>query len=463
MQGVPAAIFVEYEEVKDLASPSSLGVTATDNSKAKMTVHVSENTVEGACATEYKLIRTWDVADPCGNSNSEEQVINVVDHTPPIIEIPDDETVECDAIPLICEVKVSVAFTDHPDVNLEVHESEVILSGQHDYSYRIIRSWWVQDCAGNMVEADQTLVVQDTTKPVFTRIYPDTTTDCDCETDSELFQIDALDNCEGVLDSVLPDITKVDGSSQDNYVVYRQWSAQDTSGNVAEHVQTVTVQDITPPTWCEDEELPSTLMYEQCDSVPPRPELKAQDDCDPEIIVAFTEETIKGDCDNNYRLKRTWVATDRSGNSLSHTTEVIVSDAFPPTLLNTQEKLCLWPANGKIAVYKHASEALIDVVDNCGSVETTIANCTSSEVTTIESCVYNAAQDTLYLKIEQNSLAGRTYKVTATVVDGCGNRRNNAVKKIWIPPTQEQFNAAIDDATCSGTGADNYISSIPNF
>jgi len=236
-----------------------------------------------------------------------------------------------------------------------------------------------------------------------------------------------------------------------------------TSGNVAEHVQIVTVQDITPPVWCEDEELPSSLMYEQCDSVPPHPELKAQDDCDPEIAVVFTEETIKGECNNNYKLKRTWVATDRSGNSLSHTTEVIVSDAFPPTLLNTQEKLCLWPDNGKIAVYKHASEALIDVVDNCGLVETTIANCTSSEVTAIESCVYDASQDTLYLKIEQNSLAGRTYKVTATVVDECGNRRNNAVKKIWIPPTQEKFDAAINDATCSGTGADNYISSIPNF
>jgi len=246
-------------------------------------------------------------------------------------------------------------------------------------------------------------------------------------------------------------------------VVNREWTVLDTSGNSNHYVQVVTVEDVTPPVWCEDDEsLPDQMYYEQCDSVPPAPELKATDDCDPAVIVSFTEETITGECNHNYKVIRVWTATDRSGNLISHTTEISVSDSMAPTLINTAEKLCLWPANGMVAVYNRASETLIDVMDNCGPVETTIASCNATDGTP-NACAYNVVQDILYVKIIANSPTGRTFKVVSSVKDECDNVRNNAIKKIWVIQSKEKYDEAIDLGDCSGTGAYHYISAIPNF
>merc|ERR1712130_498184 len=185
------------------------------------------------------------------------------------------------------------------------------------------------------------------------------------------------------------------------------------------------------------EELPAKMFFEQCDNVPPVPELKAQDDCDPKVTVTFNEESIKGSCKDSYRLKRTWTAVDRSGNSMSHMSEIVV--------------------------YEEASRSLIDAVDNCGSVETSIISCNSTDGSESKTCAYNSNQDILYVKIEQNSLLGRTYKVSAIIKDQCGNVRKNAVKRIWILPSKSKFDEAIELGDCSGTGAHRYISAIPHF
>jgi hypothetical protein len=277
-----------------------------------------------------------------------------------------------------------------------------------------------------------------------------------------MFQIDALDNCDGAIMDITPETIKVQGTSADFYTVYRTWTSHDSTGNVASYVQTVTVQDVTPPEWCEGEELPAAMLYEQCDSVPPHPEIKAQDDCDPAVQVVYSEDTVAGGCTDTFTLHRQWTATDRSGNSISHTTTIEVSDSIPPMLINTQEKFCLWPANGMVAVYSHASASLIDVVDNCGTVATTITSCNSTEPTQVASCSYNAVQDTLYLKIEQYSGAGRTYTVSSLNRDQCGNEKTGK-KKIWIPASQQAYDTAVGEGECGGTGANHYISTIPNF
>merc|ERR1712130_48013 len=333
LSGIPSETFVEYSDLKDFEEPSTKGVTASDNSKAKMTITVSESKVNGACATVYKLIRKWTATDPCGNTAEESQIINVVDSTPPDINLPGDETVECDAIPVVCEVKINSPL-DHPDHGLDIDKSEKTIPGPHRHNYRLVRTWSVEDCAGNKASHDQTIYVRDLTPPVFTKKYANETANCDCETNTELFQIDALDNCDGIVQGIRPEVNVVKGSSADNYEVHRKWSAHDSSGNVAVHIQTVVVQDIKPPGWCDEEELPAKMFFEQCDNVPPVPELKAQDDCDPKVTVTFNEESIKGSCKDSYRLKRTWTAVDRSGNSMSHMSEIVVSDSLAPTLLS---------------------------------------------------------------------------------------------------------------------------------
>lgn len=461
LDGIPDAVFTEFELLTNLDPPSTTGVTATDNSQSTMTVYVTEATVVGNCATEYKLVRTWTVQDPCGNSASEDQTINIIDATPPDIDEPADETVECDAVPLICDVKVN-ASPDHPDSSLSVSHVQVTLSGNHEYHYQLVRSWWVVDCAGNQASHDQTITVKDTTPPVFTRIYTDETTECDCESNTELYQINALDNCEGLLVAVTPDQVTISTTSEDDYIVTRTWTSRDSSNNIASYVQTVVVQDETKPEWCEVQALPPTLVYTQCDSVPPHPEIKAQDDCDPAIEVVFSEHRVNGNCDDTFSLTRTWSATDRSGNLLTHETTINVSDSMVPTMINTDEMLCLWPANGMVAVYSHASASLVDVVDNCGHILTSITSCNSTEPGQATSCAYNAASDTLYVEIQATSQAGRTYTVSSLNTDRCANEKVGK-KKIYIPSSEADYNTKIENGLCGGTGANHYISVIPTF
>lgn len=461
LDGIPIGAYYEFELLTNLDPPSTTGVTATDNSQSTMTVQVTEATVVGNCATEYKLVRTWTVQDPCGNSASEDQTITIDDNTPPDIDQPQDETVECDAVPLICDVKVN-ASPDHPDSSLSVSHVQETLSGNHDYHYQLVRSWWVDDCAGNQASHDQTITVKDTTPPVFTRIYTDETTECDCESNTELYKIDALDNCEGLLVAVTPEQVTIATTSEDAYTVTRTWTSRDSSNNIASYVQTVVVQDETKPEWCEVLALPPTLVYTQCDSVPPHPEIKAQDDCDPAIQVVFSEHRVNGNCDDTFSLTRTWSATDRSGNLLTHETTINVSDSMVPTMINTDEMLCLWPANGMVAVYSHASASLVDVVDNCGHILTSITSCNSTEPGQATSCAYNAASDTLYVEIQATSQAGRTYTVSSLNIDRCANEKVGK-KKIYIPSSEADYNTKSNNGLCGGTGANHYISVIPTF
>lgn len=332
------------------------------------------------------------------------------------------------------------------------------LSGTHDNEYRLIRSWWVEDCANNEASHIQTLVIQDTSAPVLTRLEPDITTECDCDTSVEGFNIEALDNCDGIREVTLT-VAKINGISDDFYTVYRTWFSIDISGNSVEHIQTVTVVDNTVPEWCDA--IPKNMDYNQCDDVPSAPELKAKDECDPSVSVTYHETRKNLECSHNYILEREWIAVDRSGNQISHKSTIQVEDSISPTLLNLDEKFCLWPANGMIAVYARASETLIDVVDNCGSVESMIKSCNSSEVDTSRTdCAYNALNDVLYVRIEQTSGSGREYRIHSSNNDECGNSKNG-FKKIWIPPSQEAYDSAINNDECSGTGADNYISSMP--
>ncbi|MBP6184103.1 MAG: T9SS type A sorting domain-containing protein [Saprospiraceae bacterium] len=60
----------------------------------------NENFAQGACLGEGVYTRTWTATDACNNTITHTQTITVIDDIPPVFnEIPQDLTVECDAIP----------------------------------------------------------------------------------------------------------------------------------------------------------------------------------------------------------------------------------------------------------------------------------------------------------------------------------------------------------------------------
>ena len=54
--------------------------------------------MEGACAQEYTIARTWTATDACGNTSTCLQTITIEDSTPPAFTIcAADITIECTA------------------------------------------------------------------------------------------------------------------------------------------------------------------------------------------------------------------------------------------------------------------------------------------------------------------------------------------------------------------------------
>ncbi|MEM7247986.1 MAG: hypothetical protein AAF533_21815 [Acidobacteriota bacterium] len=94
-----------------------------------------------------------------------------------------------------------------------------------------------------------------------------------------------------------------------------------------------------------------------CDAVPKPPEVTATDACDPNPSVVLDEVTVEGPCPDTFTLRRTWTATDDSGNTASGTQVVSVSDTTPPVFSDMPESLlveCTAPA-----------PPVITVVDDC--------------------------------------------------------------------------------------------------
>ena len=70
---IPADYTAECSDDLDQSMP-----TATDNCD-EVSITVAEETIPGACANEYTLVRTFTASDDCGNASTATQTITVQD------------------------------------------------------------------------------------------------------------------------------------------------------------------------------------------------------------------------------------------------------------------------------------------------------------------------------------------------------------------------------------------------
>ncbi len=311
-------------------------VTASDNCDQDVSIDFDEIRTDGPCEDNYTLTRTWTATDNCGNFIVHTQTITVEDTTNPVWDqvMPDDLTVECDAVPAPfnpvtasdnCDPDVDVSFeedsTQDPDDGSCGHEN-----------YTLTRTWTATDNCGNFIVHTQIITVEDTTDPVWDQVMPDDlTVECDA-VPAPFAPVTASDNCDSdVLIEFQESSTQdpdEDSCGHENYTLTRTWTATDNCGNSIVHTQTITVEDTTNPVW--DQVMPDDLTVE-CDAVPePFAPVNASDNCDSEVLIVFEEVRTDGPCEDTYTLTRTWTATDNCGNSIQHVQVIEVEDTTDP-------------------------------------------------------------------------------------------------------------------------------------
>ncbi|WP_281238022.1 gliding motility-associated C-terminal domain-containing protein [Flavobacterium praedii] len=360
VEALPANVTVECSAI-----PTAVVLTATDNC-GTATVAYTETTTAGSCAGSYTLTRTWIATDACGLTTTHVQTISVQDTTAPtfVEALPANVTVECSAIP----TAVVLTATDNCGT-ATVAYTQTTTAGTCAGSYSLTRTWIAKDLCGLTTTHVQTISVQDTTAPTFVEALPANVT-VECSAIPTAVVLTATDNCGTA--TVAYTETTTAGSCAGSYTLTRTWIATDACGLTTTHVQTISVQDTTAPTFVEA--LPANVTVE-CSAIPTAVVLTATDNCGT-ATVAYTETTTAGSCAGSYTLTRTWIATDACGLTTTHVQTISVQDTTAPTFVEAL------PANVTVECSAIPTAVVLTATDNCGT-----ATVAYTETTTAGTCV----------------------------------------------------------------------------
>ncbi len=137
----------------DVDLPEVPVVTATDNCGDPI-VAFEETIIEGDCANNYEVLRTWTATDGCGAETTHVQTITVQDTTAPVFvgTLPTDGFADCKNIP---DPETLTATDNCGDVTIVFDEIEQ--EGDCSNRYSLIRTWTAIDVCGNEVSHTQTL------------------------------------------------------------------------------------------------------------------------------------------------------------------------------------------------------------------------------------------------------------------------------------------------------------------
>jgi hypothetical protein len=349
VEELPADATVECDAV-----PAAAVLTATDNF-GEVEVLFTEELVEGACANNFTLIRTWTVGDCSGNGLSHTQTLTVEDTTAPSFTfVPEDYTAECsDELTL----EIAVAEDSCGDVAMMVNETSE--AGECANEHILTRTFTATDACGNESTATQTITVVDTTAPVFTFVPADVQVECDAPIPM-MDLATATDNC-GEVTVTYADVEVTNISDQD-YDIIRTFTATDACGNVSTATQTIFVRDTQAPAVVAY--VPTvTMTYQELLNFGSLQALVnyyqplCVDNCDPTvggggpgtgasnpfsgIPCTMTYDSIPGDCFGNFTIEALFTHNDASGNHLELIVIISIVDTIAPVIDSVPADLTL--------------------------------------------------------------------------------------------------------------------------
>jgi large repetitive protein len=390
---------------------------ATDNCDQDVEVIYEEEILAGTDC-QYTIVRTWTATDDCGNQTMDSQTLYVMDNSLPSFPVePENITVPCDAIPNA----PGLIALDNCDSDVQVILNETVSDG---CPYVITRTWTATDNCGNQAVISQNITVIDDVDPVLYGVPENMTLQCSDPMPQAV--VIAVDNCDA---NVIVSLEAITTPLTCGFMVTRTWTASDRCGNDVTATQITTfVDNINPSVLIE---VPAEVTIE-CNQTLPQQAPVFADNCDSELQVTFTQDSISiNGC--NYDLVRTWTVHDDCSNTFSASQTIHVVDSTLPVLSGV-------PAS--LTVECNAIPAVSNV--------TATDNCTS------------------YIEVvfTQAATTGCPYTITRTwtATDACGNVATASQTVTVIDTAEPELIGVPADATveCSNIPAPATVNTTDN-
>ena len=305
------ALICATNKTVDCAAPWSFNPPTATNAccpasgtPPNVVISVVSTVTNGICPRV--ITRTWRGVDDCGQIATCSQTVTVVDTTAPTINCGPNQTVNCGTTWNFSTPTYSDNCTPAASLALTI----VSTTTNGVCPQVITRVWKVTDLCGNSANCTETVTVVDTTPPTI-NCGPNQTVNCG--TTWNFSTPTYSDNCTPVAGLVLT-VVSTTTSGVCPVVITRIWQVTDLCGNKAICSETVTIQDLIPPTitCAPNKAVPCGAQW---NFNPPT----ATDNCPvgaagtPNVTIAVVGTVTNSLCP--LVVTRTWSATDGCGNS----------------------------------------------------------------------------------------------------------------------------------------------------
>lgn len=235
---------------------------------------------------------------------------------------------------------------------LTVNYSEVVTPG---CPIEVVRTYSVTDSCGlTSAEVKHVIYVQDTTRPTYTRpndtiLYLSDACTVDTVAANVGVPTNLADNCTAVADLVVSHRDEVVAGCGSTYTISRYWKVVDACGNVSlsDSIQTIEVQDTTPPTFTT---LPVSKSY-PCDGSGDTILLKsykntmasavAADNCALDSIAMNLDSIVTGCNSATLTYYFSFTAVDFCGNKTTEYATFSIYDSVAPTFTRVADDIVM--------------------------------------------------------------------------------------------------------------------------
>ena len=308
--------------------PPAITPVFTDNCDQQLSVQFTEIATNLACG--QNVLRTWTATDDCGNTKTVDQIIHIIDQTPPVLSfenpalagLSDGDTLQLDCSNGLIFSSSDVLATDAcSSVNVQMDMSSFQYGNCLADGYVVLAkfNWGAVDACGNYTSLTLNVRLTDNQAPVVPAM-PDLVVNCG-QTPPNFPAPDVTDDCS---DATLS-LSTQNYSTAYGYNLVGTWTAVDNCGNAATTSQTMQVYNIGAAQLVG---VPADLTVDLAagETVPSAANVTAVDNCSGSALtIVFDEDSAQtGPCSST--IERRWSTVGQNGVTVMETQTITVID-----------------------------------------------------------------------------------------------------------------------------------------